>query len=156
MKKFLYFIFMVIVRFVSAPGYDNIGLMSEFMSDRFHFVIRLKHGEFYCRYKPDLCLTSGYAMRVAWLIDKTASTIAISKRRYSLLSLVSKRNVASIIRVCVNNDILICQILQILHACEHGEKKSEEFKYTCFNSITCYVIIGIIRIFVRFFFLLRI
>lgn len=76
------FIFMVIVRFVSAPGYDNIGLMSEFMSDRFHFVTRLKHGEFYCRYKPDLCLTSGYTMRVAWLIDKTASTVAISKRRY--------------------------------------------------------------------------
>lgn len=73
---------MVIVRFVSAPGYDNIGLMSEFMSDRFHFVTRLKHGEFYCRYKPDLCLTSGYTMRVAWLIDKTASTVAISRRRY--------------------------------------------------------------------------
>lgn len=91
---------MVIVRFVSAPGYDNIGLMSEFMSDRFHFVIRLKHGEFYCRYKPDLCLTSGYTMRVAWLIDKTVfyhcnfeeKKIFVLSFSFSFLSFGKKRS----------------------------------------------------------------
>ena len=94
----------------SSPPEDiicNIGSMSGFTSIRVSFRYSARrHGEFYCRYKPDLCLTSCSAMWIAWLIDKTAPSLAAFRKKKKKKN-KRKKNAPIILSLRQRNDRII-------------------------------------------------